>query len=170
MVYSASNNGYKRIRYEKGLCQWCSQKRDCEKTLCATCREKLSQSGKTRRDKRLAEVKCTQCGGVIDSNVKGKKCLKCWVRHVAIVSLDDWFKADAIAAILKVQDYKCAYSGIELIPGINACLDHKTPRTRGGSHDLKNIHWVTKDINRVKGTMTHEEFVELARFIVQKFG
>jgi hypothetical protein len=34
---------------------------------------------------------------------------------------------------------------------------------------MTNLHWVTKAINRVKGTMTHDEFVTLCTYVASKY-
>jgi 5-methylcytosine-specific restriction endonuclease McrA len=164
-----ARNPYKQVRYDNGLCMACGQPRDTERTLCATCREQSGRRSKVRLIERKAKRLCTRCGTTIESTVVGLKCLKCWFQSIAIIALNDWTKGEAIATLFFAQHGKCAYSDETLIPGDNACIDHKTPRTRGGSNELDNIHWVTKDINRIKGTMTHEEFVSLSKRIAQKY-
>jgi len=56
------------------------------------------------------------------------------------------------------QVRRCVYSGIRLVLGDNASIDHKTPTSRGGGHEIENLQWVDIRINRMKGDMTDSEF------------
>lgn len=64
--------------------------------------------------------------------------------------------------LLEVQQYKCALTGRELEPAI-ACLDHKMPKSMGGSDSVDNLQWIHTDANRAKGTMSMETFITLCR-------
>jgi 5-methylcytosine-specific restriction endonuclease McrA len=66
----------------------------------------------------------------------------------------------SLRALLKLQKYRCALSGLKLTPE-KTSLDHKVPVTRGGNHDQGNVWLVHADVNRAKGTLTVEEFVRL---------
>jgi len=59
--------------------------------------------------------------------------------------------------LIEEQQYRCALSGVELEPD-TAVLDHKIPRNRGGRHELNNVWFLHRDVNRAKGTMTVDEF------------
>ncbi len=65
---------------------------------------------------------------------------------------------------LKAQGFKCALSGRCLTHESNLpnsiTLDHAHPSSRGGAHDIDNLHLVAREINRMKGTMTVGEFIE----------
>ncbi len=163
------SNEYKQRRYDKGFCVNCSVKRDSEKALCVDCRNAQKITAQKRHEQRKIENKCTGCGHKISGQRAGQKCLRCWFSHVAVVSLGTRDKGEGIARLFFEQRGQCAYTNEKLIPAKNACLDHKIPRTKGGSNDLDNIHWVTKDINRVKGNKTHDEFLALCRNITAKY-
>lgn len=60
--------------------------------------------------------------------------------------------------ILKDQEYKCALSGQDLVPE-KSQLDHIVPKKKGGSDRKENLQWVTAKINRMKGSMSNEEFI-----------
>lgn len=72
----------------------------------------------------------------------------------------------AILALLESQGYRCALTGRELAPK-TASLDHKLPATRGGTNEIENVWLVHSDINRAKGTMTAEEFIQLCHEVVR---
>jgi hypothetical protein len=68
------------------------------------------------------------------------------------------------------QNGRCAYTNVELVPGFNASLDHKTPPMKGGSNEKSNLQWVDYRINTMKYNQTHEEFLRTCRFICGRFG
>lgn len=62
-----------------------------------------------------------------------------------------------------INPTRCYYTGVELTPGENHSLDHKTPINRGGSHAMDNIVPCDLTANTRKGNRTAEEFtVELS--------
>jgi 5-methylcytosine-specific restriction endonuclease McrA len=69
-------------------------------------------------------------------------------------------RAAQLQLILESQGIKCALSGRELRPD-NCSLDHRTPLSRGGQHVIENVHLVSEEVNRAKGSMTVEEFVAM---------
>ncbi len=66
------------------------------------------------------------------------------------------------------QGGRCIYTGVNLIMGDNATLDHKVPKSRGGSDSIENIQWVTRTINQMKTDMTHEEFVQMCLTVTKR--
>lgn len=73
----------------------------------------------------------------------------------------------ALLALLESQSYACALSGVKLDID-TAELDHKVPLARGGTNDLSNLQWVHKKINRAKGTMTNDEFIEACLMVASR--
>lgn len=73
---------------------------------------------------------------------------------------------DTVLRLLDDQDYRCALSGVVLTPETTA-LDHIQPVSRGGDHLITNAQALTKDINRSKGTMTNDEFVDMCQRVVR---
>jgi len=67
--------------------------------------------------------------------------------------------------LIKRQEYRCALSGEKLTPN-TAELDHIIPRCRGGSDTIDNLQWLDKNVNRMKGRMTVEEFVAVCKRVV----
>jgi len=67
---------------------------------------------------------------------------------------------------LEEQEFRCVYSGRELTP--DACsLDHITPLSKGGLHVIDNIQFVCPMINRMKNTMSSEEFIAICRMVAR---
>lgn len=58
---------------------------------------------------------------------------------------------------LSNQRFKCKYSGLRLIPGLNASLDHIDPYCKSKNYSLENLCWVDLTLNRMKGSKSVEE-------------
>lgn len=74
-----------------------------------------------------------------------------------------------LLAMMKQQDFKCAYTGVTLTPE-TASLDHIVPLSKGGEHCIGNVAIVHVDVNMSKSTLSLREYVELCRKIVHYFG
>lgn len=75
---------------------------------------------------------------------------------------------DYIRGLLIAQGAKCAITGIPLEP-VNVNADHIVPLSRtdlAPSMKKDNLWLVHKKINAMKGTMTYEELVQMARLIL----
>jgi hypothetical protein len=71
---------------------------------------------------------------------------------------------------LAAQDFRCYYTGVALVPGVNASLDHRVPRSRGGDPaDADNTVWCDRLINAFKNDLTEAEFVERCRMVAMRF-
>jgi CRISPR/Cas system Type II protein with McrA/HNH and RuvC-like nuclease domain len=64
--------------------------------------------------------------------------------------------------LIKVQNYRCALSGFELTVD-NSELDHKLPVSMGGDNSINNLQWVSKEVNRAKGTMSNADFIDMCK-------
>jgi len=90
-------------------------------------------------------------------------CEKCYFGRLARSRLGGSDKGPAIKRKLEDQSYRCAYSGIQLVLGSNATLDHILPVSSHPElrNDLDNIEWVDKHVNEMKWSMTPDEFRDL---------
>lgn len=68
--------------------------------------------------------------------------------------------AKALMAMLDDQGYRCALTGRRLTVE-NLTLDHINPFAFSDDHTLDNVHLVTAEVNRAKGTMRLSEFIRL---------
>lgn len=59
----------------------------------------------------------------------------------------------------KTQEFRCFFSG-QVLEREEASLDHVVPIVKGGRHEESNIELVHATINRMKGSMMAEEFVQ----------
>jgi hypothetical protein len=129
-------------------------------------RQEVFQQRQTqKRHQRRESGNCPLCGKPIEA---AGRCLRHWLRLFARNSTGIENNADAIARLLEGQQGACIYTGAQLKPGVNASLDHKTPKVRGGKNEIPNLQWVTALINRMKAHLTHEEFIAICRLIVAR--
>lgn len=85
------------------------------------------------------------------------------IKQIIATELDQGQKkatASELMGLLKKQEFKCALSGRKLKPD-GSQLDHVFPKSKGGSDDVSNLQWVTTKINRMKGSMSNEEFINV---------
>lgn len=73
---------------------------------------------------------------------------------------DDAVRQSDLMAMVEQQQYRCALSGIELTPQ-TAALDHIVPVSRGGEHAVRNLQWLNSEVNRMKGMLSVEVFVDI---------
>jgi 5-methylcytosine-specific restriction endonuclease McrA len=69
---------------------------------------------------------------------------------------------DNVVRLLEHQNYRCALTGRQLTPQ-TAALDHVVPIRFGGVHAIENTQVLHKDVNRAKGSLTSDEFIQLCR-------
>jgi hypothetical protein len=72
-------------------------------------------------------------------------------------------------SILEQQNFKCYYTGVDLIPESNLSLDHLQPRSKGGTNDPSNCVWCDRNINAFKNDLTAEEFIARCKAISKRF-
>ena len=68
---------------------------------------------------------------------------------------------------LSSLDHKCAYSGKELVMGVNATLDHIIPISKNGERSINNLTWADDSVNRAKRAMLVPEFLEMCQMVVR---
>lgn len=74
--------------------------------------------------------------------------------------------ASELRKLIENQGYKCALTGVHLTPN-TAELDHITPIKKGGSNEIENLQWVSRQVNRAKGSMLQSEFIEMCRLVCE---
>ena len=72
-----------------------------------------------------------------------------------------------VLELMEKQRFECALSGRELTPE-TAVLDHVIPVARGGEHRIENAQVLDAEVNRAKGTLTNDEFIELCRLVAKR--
>lgn len=75
---------------------------------------------------------------------------------------DDKVSRKELMRLVKSQEFRCALSGLEITPESSE-LDHIIPYSKGGKHEINNVQWLDKSINRMKGTLSNVEFIDLCK-------
>lgn len=146
------------------VCNKCgAEKPDDNRKACTACRDKAALYNKTRGPQRRAEKsarsECWECAS--PKLPTANYCKRHFLRSILKNNDIPMNMADAMWQKLEDQEFCCFYSGRRLKPGINASIDHKTPRSRGGDNELPNLVWADRDINAFKNDSTAEEFFAL---------
>ena len=158
-------------RQESGLCPSCGNKPGLnDGVVCGSCKEKQrayyhsSKEKRSRRKNKERECSCCRSPRYHES----KLCRKHWGMDLARKYS---FYGDhmALLSLLEKQEFKCFYTGMPLVPGKNASIDHLNPRSRYPEEEseLNNIAWVDREVNRMKGNKTTSEFFAICRSIFE---
>lgn len=136
------------------------------RAYCRPCRRAATrQSMRQIRARRLAAGVCEFCGDT--PAAPARLCLVHWARAAGSeIGYGTLAGARQLVALLEAQDYRCALTGLPLVPGDNASLDHIVPRAKGGGHALDNLQWVLTEVNLARRVLSVEEFVALCRAVV----
>lgn len=65
-----------------------------------------------------------------------------------------------LQSLYEKQNGICNLSGVTLTQN-NMVLDHRIPKSKGGSHTIDNVQWLCSKVNTAKGTMSQEEFIKM---------
>ena len=111
-------------------------------------------------------IKCSQLR-MSTSNSFCEKHFLHGVSHKALGTKRGW---RLLLDLLKNQNYKCYYTGLDLILGDNASIDHTQPQIKYPElkNELSNLRWTDLRVNRMKREMSEEEFFNLCKLVVNK--
>ena len=117
---------------------------------------------------RLAKGQCRHCSSERLEN-SDLYCEKHWFEYVAKAHLGTMKRGNELKKLLELQDYRCAYTGIKLIPALNASIDHKIPLSTDVSQyqKIENLQWVCLDINTMKRNHSEDDFLKYIKLIYE---
>lgn len=153
-------NRHRDQKIAAGLCEICSEPITSGGRCCDRCIEKR----KKRRAKVIAAGICSRCRK--NKADAGMDCSGCWFKHAAKRHLGSVRHLALIMRLWAAQDGVCALSGVTLIPGVNASLDHVVPRSKGGKNEAGNLRWVDRRVNRARDNMSDVELFTMCKRIV----
>jgi 5-methylcytosine-specific restriction endonuclease McrA len=80
------------------------------------------------------------------------------------------FTTDELNALFEKQEGFCFYCGRLLFESFSQTfhIEHKIPISRGGSNDISNIALSCAQCNFKKGTMTHDEFQQDLKKLIEE--
>ena len=138
----------------------CKREAKTGKKLCENCSDSLKQSKRRQNETLKAAGLCVDCRQQSNGNLR---CSECSLRNSLRRLFGSIVKFDELKSKLSQQNARCAYTGLSLVIGENASVDHIQPKSKGGTDELQNLHWVHSGVNRLKGSMSHEEFILFLR-------
>ncbi len=97
-------------------------------------------------------------------------CLSCWYdQRVKNLGMGRDTRGKELEQIAINQNYKCPYSGEDLVPAVNMTVDHIVPiaKDRTKKRDITNLQWTTPLMNHMKADSSHDEFLAICRKIVE---
>lgn len=158
----------KNRRENKDKCNYCGK--DCENNVCDACKIKNAAYKKELRKTRAKSGLCNNCGSPEKLPLL-LSCRKCYMKQQSKSNLGTSFLWSEIDTKFDSQNGKCYYTGILLVFGKNASLDHKNPRARfpEEASDIDNLVWCDKTVNEAKKSMTEEEFINLCKLVASRF-
>jgi hypothetical protein len=152
-------------RVADGMCITCRRPHDGTTKECGACLSAHYARQKVLFRKRWSAGAC-RCGQLA---VAKKYCLDCWFKNMANAHLRAKHFDVQLRQLWRKQNGKCAYTGLDLVPGENASLDHIVPRARGGADCIENLQWVTYEVNMAKRALSHAQFIDMCRVIAKRF-
>lgn len=72
-----------------------------------------------------------------------------------------------LRALLDEQGYKCALTGWELTP-TECDADHIVPVSMGGASTMENIQLLHPIVNRAKGSLPQQQFIDMCAAIASR--
>lgn len=154
-----------------GQCIWCKQSMTTTKRggkICQLCRKKGLDSKKKLWEERLSLGLCKYCGKNEVTNIESDCCGVCRCKKVATNNLRDSKRWNDLKELFDRQNV-CPYTGIQLILGVNATLDHISPKSKGGQDNIENLQWVYGgddfDVNLMKGISSGKEFLQAIKIL-----
>ncbi len=155
---------YYRNRKIAGKCK-CGENTEPGEWCCIACKIHMKHYHKKQYTKLKEAGICQHCSK--NKVTLGIYCLSCWFKMKARDAMGTSEFYGDLWVMLEKQNFKCAYSGISIEPGINASIDHMKPRSKGGLDTLDNLVWCDYNVNMMKRDLTAKDFIIFCRKILE---
>jgi hypothetical protein len=123
--------------------------------------------------KRRANGLCAGCGRgqplpAFAPEAAAALCETCYLKKASRMRLGSARHWQALRVLLERQEWRCAYTGVPLVLGVNDSVDHIYPRSRFPERapDPTNVEWVCRAVNEMKRDRTPDEFLALLHEII----
>lgn len=149
-----------------GICPSCSQPRDGIGAYCSVCKMAQREFVRSLKSRGI----CTSCTN--SQATLGMACEPCWFKNLARRHHMPIAMATELRVLFEKQGGLCAMSGVAMTRGetnhlSGASLDHKRPRSAGGTNEIANLRFVTYAVNRARSNLSDADFVEMCRQVVE---
>lgn len=150
------------LRKANGKCVTCGKSDACNGQKCKTCYDAYVANVESRKRRRLEAGLCSFCD---QPRIGTSLCESHYFKFTAKVHLKTSKRHDDLRQLFVKQNGICPYSGIKLKLGVDASIDHRVPKSRGGSEELDNLQWTHINVNLMKQSMTEDEFLAMVRTV-----
>jgi 5-methylcytosine-specific restriction endonuclease McrA len=161
--YSKTVVAWQKKQIENGLCATCTNE-SINSRICEKCRKVKLESTRKKKIKRIEEGKCLNCNSLVFGNKK--LCLIHFLKSTSSGRLGKYEHWKDLLTKYNEQNGLCFLTNDNLTPD-NMELDHIIPTSKGGTNELSNVRWVTKDSNRLKQDKTDYELIVLCEKILK---
>lgn len=170
--YLNDENFYKNKSKNKGY-EYCCKK--CAKSRLAKYYSDITESQKNIKNVRTKEYRDGQYSKGLCNVCKQprlydlKVCRKHYLMNVAKRHLGTQKRWKELEQLIEHQQYKCSYTGKDLILGLNSSIDHIKPLSIYPelNNNINNLQWVDSQVNFIKTNMSEEEFLFLIKQIYE---
>lgn len=165
---------------EKELSNFGKHTKGYYRSVCNPCRgiqaKEYSKSGKQKKSrdkrniKRVRDDTCCLC--INQKTAFSRYCLFHWVQRLVKKNMNEKNNDELVQNLLdkfNLNEGTCFYSGVKILPGLTASIDHRIPKSKGGTNDITNLEWVHMGINTLKGNFTEKEFISKCAPILVNF-
>ena len=172
----------KSARHQNGRCALgsCSKDRLPDQRLCESCSSAAREYTRQRSESLVEQGLCASCGqephmliyGDSRPDVMVRKCKTCYLKLASCVRFGSIKYWESLLVVLEAQKYRCAYTGEQLVLGVNDSIDHVLPRSRYPdlTLDMSNIQWTTRIINTMKLNLLDCEFLAVIEKVAKHLG
>jgi hypothetical protein len=151
--------GYKKKYLSKmssSRCKTCGGNRDDKHKTCSVCRERIKEWRKIN----LSNGKC-ECGRDRIENSNSKQCQTCYLKATAQQSVGSTKRHQELLELFEDQNGICPYSGRKMTLGVDTAIDHKIPKSKGGTNEIGNLQWTHRVVNQMKWDTYESDFLNL---------
>ncbi len=160
----------------QGLCVKCGGLRKSGCVHCLECLDKAKEYKMIHKSSIPRDV-CTSCNtrsclpSLVNAKLYQRFCQQCYIKRGSTVQLGASKYWRQLLKKLETQQFRCVYSGDEIVLGVNDSIDHIYPKSRYPelALDVSNIQWVTRIVNRMKDCLEHSEFIDVVHRIHARF-
>jgi hypothetical protein len=154
----------RKHRTAEGKCCCGRERDDLSYLTCSKCRIS-SKEGYKKRIEGVNKGRCISCS---DSRLSyNRRCEVCYLKLLSTKHLGNSSRWGELKLKYDFQQGICPYTGIILVIGNNAALDHIVPKSSGGESVIDNLQWVYDLANVMKWKNSEEIFLQLVKKIYE---
>jgi 5-methylcytosine-specific restriction endonuclease McrA len=161
--YTKTVVAWQKRQRENGLCATCTSESPNSR-ICENCKKVKLESTRRKKITRISEGKCLHCNNLVFGNKR--LCLTHFLKSTSSGRLGKYQYWEDLLIKYNEQNGLCFLTNDVLTPD-NMELDHIVPISKGGTNDLSNVRWVTKDANRLKQDKSDADLIILCEKILK---